>query len=345
MFQKDIHISRGIAILFIVGGHARLTLDWSDNMWLGNMLADLLANGTVLFVFISGYLFQALSPRFEYSRFLKAKIRNVVTPYLIVSIPALVHAILVWDPVAKYPQLAGLNTVEQVGWFIVKGGAHVNYPLWFIPMISLFFLISPIFMFVIRNPRTYVAIVPLLIISLLLHRAPYPHLDTLRLMVYFLAPYLIGMLTSQFRDDFDRVVGERPFLLIAAYIVLLASQNVLAIRHGVHSSESWFSTENGIFDWSMTTKLCLCFVLISVGKRYSDVLYSKFKFVGSASFGIYFLHAYFLTVYAVLAPAAWTGGNFAVFVILFAVVMLACVGSCWIAQRMFGKYSRQLLGC
>ena len=53
-FQKDIHIFRAIAIFFIVGGHARLALGWDQNRELAGILADFLANGTVLFVFISG---------------------------------------------------------------------------------------------------------------------------------------------------------------------------------------------------------------------------------------------------------------------------------------------------
>ena len=52
-FQKDIHVFRAIAIMFIVGGHCRLVLNWDENRELGYFLADFLANGTVLFVFIA----------------------------------------------------------------------------------------------------------------------------------------------------------------------------------------------------------------------------------------------------------------------------------------------------
>lgn len=181
LFQKDIHIFRAIAILFIVGAHTRLVLEWDTNRDTGYFLADFLANSTVLFVFIAGYLFQALVQKFEYRRYMQRKFKNVILPYLIVSIPAVFAAVFYHDPIDDYPLLEGRTVAYIIAWFCVRGGAHINYPLWFILMITLFYFLAPFFLQITRRPALYFLLIPLCLVSVFIHHAPLPHLDTRQL--------------------------------------------------------------------------------------------------------------------------------------------------------------------
>ena len=142
-FQADIHRLRGIAILLIVATHCATFFTWNQHPFALGLVQDLFDNSTLIFMFISGYLFQHNSSDFHYGRYLRAKLRNVIAPYLIAAAPGIAY-VLLFD-VAKVHEL-GLDRhpgVERVAYFLVYGGAHVNYALWFIPVICLYYLAAP----------------------------------------------------------------------------------------------------------------------------------------------------------------------------------------------------------
>src|SRR5688500_9095908 len=90
-FLHYIHYFRGAAILLIVGLHACISLKWGDAVLQRKLALVLFNNGTVLFVFISGYLFYHLNKNhFDYVDYLKKKFLYVIIPYLVVSIPAII---------------------------------------------------------------------------------------------------------------------------------------------------------------------------------------------------------------------------------------------------------------
>lgn len=350
MFYKDIHVFRALAILFIVAGHTRVTMNWEDSSFAGNLLADFLANGTTLFVFIAGYLFQALSARYTYKTYLRSKLRNVILPYILISIPAVIYSALYKDPVLRFPQLAETSDAFRILWFYVKGGAHLNYPLWFIPMITLYYLCAPIFMQVIRQPRWYWLIAPFFVVSLFLHRDVYPNLDTLQNFVYFLAAYLAGMCASQYRDNVSAFIARHLHWLVIAYLVILALQTIIAERHGVHGAAEWFGGENGVFDWSFLQKMLLCFLLLGISDRFQGQLYSPTRFIADSSFGVFFVHAYFLEIAPrILSPVYPDGvspgiGSILGLLAAFAFAAGCSMLFCYLTKLIFRDRSRQLIG-
>ncbi len=91
-FINYIHNFRGIAIIFVVACH--LLLNWDKNSKVEEFLFVFWGNGTVLFVFIAGYLFQHLSKKFEYRNYLVKKFQNIILPYFIISVPIIVYRIM-----------------------------------------------------------------------------------------------------------------------------------------------------------------------------------------------------------------------------------------------------------
>ena len=64
-----INVFRGLAILLIVAGH---TMQFgTKGTWINDTAFEILTGGTALFIFISGFLFQHLSDKFEYKTYLK----------------------------------------------------------------------------------------------------------------------------------------------------------------------------------------------------------------------------------------------------------------------------------
>ena len=91
MFLSYIHSLRALAILSIVAVHCLPLFAWDRFRWQDRLLLSLVSNGTVLFVFVAGFLFQYLSYKFEYRRYLKSKLQNVLLPYVCVSLPMIAY--------------------------------------------------------------------------------------------------------------------------------------------------------------------------------------------------------------------------------------------------------------
>ena len=100
LFLNYIHNFRAIAIILIVLGHSISYFSWSTYEKLS--VTILFSNGTVLFVFISGFLMQHLFFKHEHREFYKRKIRHVVLPYLLSSIPAIIIFIFFLERDERY---------------------------------------------------------------------------------------------------------------------------------------------------------------------------------------------------------------------------------------------------
>ncbi len=130
-----IHIFRAIAIIIIVAGHCL----YCNQAIISNLVSVFIKGGTVLFVFIAGFLFQYLSDTFSYPTYLKKKWFNVVLPYLFTSI---VGILMVFLHLRKNP-FASIDKIVQIGMFLTTGFVH-NLPTWYIPMTCVFFLFAAI---------------------------------------------------------------------------------------------------------------------------------------------------------------------------------------------------------
>jgi hypothetical protein len=344
MFLSPIHSFRAIAILFIVAGHVIWAFSWHRHPHVRDFLADFFENGTVLFVFVSGFLFQHLSARFDYRDFLSKKFRNVVLPYLIISTPAVLYTLLRDHPSITYPQLDHTSELYQAMWLYAKGGAHINYPLWFIPMISIYFLLAPAFMVIVRQPKLYWLLVLLIPSSLLAHRPPFPNLDLAHLCVYYLSAYIMGMCCSQFRSQLEPFLYKSAYALAIFYLLALIAHFHWSRFHGNYEVSHIFSLEKGLVDWIFALKLVLCFVLWGVMLRLDKRVAPHLRFLADASFAIFFVHMYF--IFSIHVAERWhtlEGGLLQWFVEL--VSVLACsVLSVLVARKLLGDKSRLVIG-
>ena len=347
MYLPHVHNFRAIAITLIVAGHCIPAFNWQQSPLLEGALLDIFANGTVLFVFIAGYLFHHLSKKYEYKDYLKKKMKNVVLPYFIISIPAVWLAVFWEDPEALYPQLTGSSTFYQIIWFYVKGGAHINFPLWFIPMIFLFYIAAPIFMEFKKSPKLYwllpVFFIP---VSLLAHRPEFPNLDVIHSCIYYLSAYLLGMFASQFRQDVDDFVDQNFKILLGIYLIIFVFHLTLSNTHGNYSASTPFALEAGFIDWTYFQKLLMCFLLLGFLRKF-DVSSKVVGYTATVSFTIFFVHAYFIVFfqyYAGIDMKSIHGGifNFSLFFIL---VTLLSLGVSYFGQKIFKHRSRYIIGC
>ena len=77
-------IFRAIAILFVVTGHFLNLIGKHSDSFYGLFVSNFILGGTILFVFISGFLFHhVFYDKYEFSYFITGKIKKVFFPYII----------------------------------------------------------------------------------------------------------------------------------------------------------------------------------------------------------------------------------------------------------------------
>src|SRR5688500_5818695 len=92
-FLPYIHFLRGVAILYVFAVHARgFASYWESSpdtfKFLDTFSDPSEGNGTTLFLFIRGFLFEHLSRyQFDFKKYLTQKFKNLILPYLIISLP------------------------------------------------------------------------------------------------------------------------------------------------------------------------------------------------------------------------------------------------------------------
>lgn len=353
MFLGYIHAFRGVAILIVLLGHARLLMPWPqlrESPWSLRLLSTLVEGGTVPFIFIAGYLFQHLAPKFEYGLFLRTKLRNVVAPYVVVALPILAHAFVFRSGLYAGRDTMGLGEVVLVGAGSLLNARHSFVPYWFIPMICMVFLSAPALLAIDRRPRLYFGLLLAIPLAALLHRSEL-HANPLQDAAHLLPVFVLGMLMSRYREAGLRVVARYRSHLFVFMACMVAVE--IAVGQGGSVQSSAFSPANGWIDFNFLQKVALSLVLLEFLARNEPLLranrpriWGALSTLADLSFGLFFLHIFINIFVAPLlfkrvgTPAA-TPLNYVLLSLLY--VPLA-VGLTLAARRVTGRYSRVLIG-
>jgi|WetSurSiteA1Bulk_404760.scaffolds.fasta_scaffold00257_4 surface polysaccharide O-acyltransferase-like enzyme len=297
-----------------------------------NVLRILLSNSSMLFIFISGYLFQYLLDRYTYASYLGKKFKNVILPYIIMSVPAIF--LMLTRP--EWLDSSWINTPSfQSRPVFVKiilfyaTGSHLPQ-FWFIPMISIFYLISPILRYIDRHPAWYAIIPGLIIISLIVDRPPMND-NTLQSFVYFLPVYLLGMHTSHYAERYFSYLTRNWVLLLVALLVLTAA---------------CFVDER----FSYLQKLPLTFLCLFMFYKISSVkLDTVMGLVAKYSFGIFFIHKYTIILvsyaYVKLSVDGFLNSNGVGLIFSFMLIVAFSILLLVPFKLIFKKNSRLITGC
>lgn len=330
-FINYIHNFRGLAIIFVVAGH--LLMKWPDHSHTHLILKMFWENGSVLFVFIAGYLFQHLSKKYEYKSYLITKVRNVIMPYFIVSVPIIIYR-LVTDDYPGYilsfrPEFMHWETWKKIGFFFLTG-AHLQ-PLWFVPMITIFYIISPLLLYIDRHPKLYYLLIVFCLISLFVGREPFT--DILKMCVHFLSVYLFGMLLSRYKKKYLEF-AKRYWILISLLTVGALFVNYI-----------YFDEYNGVLNYVHKMLFC-CFFIYWLWRldKYIPKVMGTFA---DLSFGIFFIHYYILLVLKAIYEKVYNHpipGNIVYWTIYLALILLGSIFFIKIAKKVLKARSRQFIG-
>jgi len=294
-----INVFRGLAILLIVAGH---TMQFGNpGSLINNTAFEIFTGGTALFIFISGFLFQYLSDKYEYKTYLKKKWTNVILPYIITAVPGIILCFTM--PVVYGNPFDGLNPFAQIGVFLTTGRVH-NVPTWYIPMIVIFFILADLFLVLERKKVLYKLLPFLFLITFFLPRMvlePENLVDlsygakyfeyikyVLNGFVHFSSMYVLGMYFSANRDKIKWCYNSRWWLI---FVMLLTSIIDVYLLHK-------FQISNGT-----VSKIFLTLIILGYLEHYDadikkcDWFNKSVDFVAKYSFGIFFVHWYVFFVF------------------------------------------------
>lgn len=294
-----INVFRGLAILLIVAGH---TMQFGESGSLTERISfEIFCGGTALFIFISGFLFQHLSGKYEFKNYMSKKWTNVILPYMWTALPGILLCFLF--PVRYENPLEGLNPIIQIPMLLSVGRIH-NVPTWFIPMIILFFLSSWLLLKLEKKGVLYKLLPIMFLITLFIQRPELEYYMVLDLSytakwfaylkyvligyVHFFSMYVFGMFCSSHKDIIDKFWNFRWIFI--TLMGILASLNV-------------YSSMIGGYTNGTVSKIFLTVIVLAYLKHYDEWLISHEKlnkildFTAKYSFGIFFVHWYVFFLY------------------------------------------------
>lgn len=205
---------RSVAILQIIGFHMLYPV-YRQLGGFNDPLSVLTEAGTMGFVLLSGYLVQLQAPALFYGRFLRGRFFNIVLPYALASL-----VLLGLKAMRGGTAPAPLDFIANYGDALLTGSASELF--WFIPMIVIFYLAVPFFIWLARlNWNAWVLL--LLLIPLVIGRGKY--YEFWRNVIYFTPFFLLGMLGRRYRMALE-VFFHRygPVLTLAAIILVGATE-------------------------------------------------------------------------------------------------------------------------
>ena len=294
-----INVFRGLAILLIVAGHT-MQLGAYGNLT-QRISFEIFAGGTALFIFISGFLFQHLSGKYEFKNYMSKKWTNVIQPYLWTAIPGILFCFIY--PVKYGNTLEGLTPYIQIPMLLSVGRIH-NVPTWFIPMIVLFFLSSWLLLKLEKKNILYKCLPVMFFVTLCLPRPELGYNELAGLSyfdkwivyikyificyIHFFSMYVFGMFCSANKDIIDKFWNKRWL-----FIVLTLATAILNVYSG-----ATYGISNGTI-----SKIFLTIVVLAYLKHYDEWILGHTRInkaldiIAKYSFGIFFIHWYVFFVY------------------------------------------------
>lgn len=339
-YQYAMDSFRALAILFVLASHADHVLDVGR---VGYYFNFFFANATAWFVFIAGYFFYLIeSKRFDYGKFLLKKAKFLLVPYLVLSAIAMSIGIGMFNQ----NESLGLDMPSYIVWALIVGGNIIG-PLWFMPMIMLVFLLSPVFYRVSQGRW----LLPVMLISLLLSCftfRPYDNSNPMLAMMHFMGFFWLGIWVARYHEPLQAWVqhGMRFWLLMLLGLSVFV-MSASAELNGEALMKMGFWDNLGTANFYQIGKLGLLVVIFLGLYRFANFQIGVFSYIASISFGLFFLHGFGLWLYDWLAPRFpdffvdndWSGVTQISFIFLFSWLVILLV------KAVIKDKSRYVIGC
>ncbi|WP_119008225.1 acyltransferase family protein [Vibrio superstes] len=332
-FLHSINWFRGIAILFVVLTHMPINNLMTNNYF--HYWQAYFQNGTALFIFIAAYLFWHLIDRYEFRKYLIVKLKNVVTPYIVIITSTLIgimflasvgiHSI---DYSSSDFKVNILSPFQENGfiWHYLKGGA-VNYPLWFIPMIICFFVMSPFIKMISESKYFHPVLFISLFVTVLTTRGDWGYSN----FIHYLGIWMLGIFCKR---------NEKWIFLHSRLIACISFlPSIIFVYFKVEYPES-------LINFSEIQKIFTIFFFLTVLMSFekSKKEFKSLDILAKYSFGIFFIHYYFIVIYNFIFERYLPDHILISYWSVLILTLLSSLVVCISVKRYTKSYSRTLLG-
>lgn len=332
-FKYAIENFRAIAILFVMCSHLTSYRYAGD---VGNAIFFLFGGGTIWFIFISGYLFAHIEfGKYHFVSYMKKKIPYVVVPYLVFSTLAIAAGINY-----AHPQLLGLSNWGYVGWSLLVGGA-VIYPLWFIPMMILFYLASPLIYASRHSKALYVMAAGFIAYSLYFPR-PVLNLNPFLSFPYFLGYYLLGVLAAVNAKAIDRLSTGASLAWIALGLAVFLASGFFYT--GFDPGASFFR-DAGQLGHMQLGKLGLLIAVFLGFEKFFNQRNAVLSYIAGISFGLFFVHGLFMGSFSNMSMHLDFSNDVSMILAEALVVIPSAFLTVFLIKKLLGRRSRYVIGC
>lgn len=342
-FINSINYFRGIAIVLIVLGHCYGLSHWKISSNVEKVFYSLTLNGSVFFVFISGFLFHhILFHKFDYQKFMIKKAKYVLVPYLLCSILPILSEVLLDNGGIYLPNQLQNRPVLAIGWYLITG--RITSAYWYIPMAMIVFAASPLIILLIKKNYLSQTILCLLPISMIVHR-PTDNINVIHSFVYFLPVYLLGIYSSiEKQKIYSYLKNNNKKIAILIISIILGIVQVYLFKETGNFHKD-FSTID-FPDINLIQKLLLCFLFMSILDNYEHSDITSLNKIAETSFAIYFIHPWIVQIGDNLIDNFhWNyDGNLLTLILTTSIVLIISMAIAVTVKRVFHKNSRYLIG-
>lgn len=243
-------------------------------------------------------------------------------------------------------------SIQESNWlvqvlFMLITGKHFG-PFWFLPMITLIYLIAPLLLFLDRTSWFYRFLFPLIFLAgCFLYR--FGHNSSIfESFLYFLPIYMFGMWASHYRELFLNKGYQLliPLIVLYGVITCLEILDILAIGKTYAYGEQLKDNAYLInFGKLKTSALCIIFMIILYRLRHLKA--SILGVLATYSFGVYFVHLYVIRLLEIIVNKINFNVTFNSLIYLghISFITLICILIVGLVKTIAKKRSRYLVGC
>ena len=344
-FLSYIHNLRGLAILFVVGVHAH-GFDRDTSRVFNSIFDPSEGNGTVLFLFIGGFLFQHLTHHhFDYKKYIEQKFKVIILPYLIISIPLIILRIYAgFESLALPEGFHDRSVTHQIIYYLLTG-THMP-PFWFIAAIIFIYLTAPL-LHAIDTSRFYKFGLPLVLLLYFFTYRPLHNANPFLAYLHFAPVYILGMWASKYKDRFIANQNVVLWTAIAIYatITILDVSRLMTFSRALRFEDVLYG---GVIAFNVYAlkAVALCFMCLMIMYKLRNREMPVLELLGNYSFGIFFVHYAFISISGKIIELSGVHVHFSfpIFIISFLFILLASTITVYFVKRISGKYSRYFIG-
>ena len=326
---------RAVFQLLIIAAHIPFLMGITFNHSLLTILRPIYDNATFAFLILSGYLFALRGQHSPFRDFISRKLTTVVGPYLVAFSPVLICLFFFPGVLNKMNPFVGMAQPSPLWVTLLTGRNSLNPALWFFPVITFFFFLTPLFKRLLKSDTTLILACALSFIIAFWGHRPLTTAQAYHSILYFLFPYILGLALFRWSNAFERFFKQFWWGAFTALFAIYFWQSLKMPLGGFDRLSSLLEISWNHIDLGVLNKTLLTLLLFYFFKNGSHrgLIYKTLCRISDLSFGIHLYHFYFVSLILLTWGPIQILNPVIDFVILFVLIFILSYLLCLLIKR------------